>query len=394
VIRTDIAKRGFAFDKMINKIVNDSKQGESYEIALAGDLVLDAPDPDHWLGGISSLLQSMDLAIGHLEVPHTRRGTETRSDVPAPGAEPAALEALQRSGFTAVTLAGNHIADQGAEGIEDTLHGLAAAGVEFCGAGSDLKQARRPAMLELGPRTVAVLSYNCVGPESSWAGEERAGCAYLRVETADGTPVSPLAPLQRMSEEAGDVLESDIRNVRNQADLVIVALHKGIVHTPVELAPYERPLAQLAVHCGADVVVGHHAHILKGIEIYRDKPIFHGLGNGCVVTRALASDQSHAQRRAWARRRRELFGFEPDPAYELAPFHPQAVNAMLARLSWTPASGLHFGIVPVHVEPPGRPVLADDKRAHEIVRYVERITHEAGLPAFQFARAGAMWMIQ
>ncbi|MDH4107950.1 MAG: CapA family protein [Gammaproteobacteria bacterium] len=377
---------------MINNVVNNSKRRGPYEIALAGDLVLDAPDPDHWLSGIAGALQSVDLAIGHVEVPHTTRGAELTGDVPAPGAAPEAIAALRRNGFSAVTLAGNHIADQGAAGIEDTLSALADAGLAACGAGPDLEYARSPAYLPLDGCTVAILSYNCVGPEASWASDDRAGCAFLRIETEDGSPVAPLAPLQRVGADARRVLGTDVRKARARADIVIVALHKGIVHTPVTLAAYERPLAHLAVDCGADIVASHHAHIVKGIEVYRGKPIFHGLGNACVVTRALAPDQAHPERAAWARRRRELFGFEPDPAYELAPFHPEATNAMLGRVSWTPGERLQFGIVPVHVEAPGRPVLASGARAREVVAYVERITQAAGLPELHFEPAGDAWM--
>lgn len=366
----------------------------AYEIVLAGDLILDVPEPDHWLAGLAPVLERADLAIGHLEVPHTLRGSERGGDVPAPGADPAALAALRRAGFDAVTLAGNHIADRGPEGIEDTLAGLAAAGIAACGAGANLADARRPAMLPLGPYTVALLSYNCVGPETAWADEGRAGCAYLPLATADGRPVAPLAPIDRLTDAAREILETDVAGVREAADLVIVALHKGIVHTPAVLAPYERPVAHAAIDAGADVVVGHHAHIARGIEIYRGRPIFHGLGNGCVVTRALAPDQAHPARAAWARRRKELFGFEPDPAYDLAPFHPEAVNAMLGRVTWRPGAAVRAGILPVDVEPPGRPVGARDPRAAEIVAYVTAITEKGGLPPIAFSRTPDMWEIR
>jgi poly-gamma-glutamate synthesis protein (capsule biosynthesis protein) len=78
-----------------------------------------------------------------------------------------------------------------------------------------------------------------------------------------------------------------------------------------------------------------------------------------------------------------MFGFEPDPAYPLAPFHPEAVNAMIGELHWHEDGRLEFGIVPVHVEPPGRPVLAEGVRAAEIRAYIKRITRDAGLPALE-----------
>lgn len=377
---------------MINNNVNNTTDSPSYTFAFAGDLVLDVPEPDHWLGGIAPLLGRVDLAIGHLEVPHTRRGEERGGDVPAPGADPEALYAIQRAGFDGLTLAGNHIADQGTAGIEDTMAMLAGTGIAACGAGGNLDKARRPAWLSLGPHSVALLSYNCVGPESSWATTVGSGCAYLPMATSDGGPVTPLSSLE-LTAAAREILAGDIGQVRAKADLVVVALHKGIVHTPVVLAQYERPLAHAAVDAGADIVVGHHAHIVRGIEVYLGKPIFHGLGNGCVVTNALAPDQSHADRAEWARRRRELFNFEPDPAYTLAPFHPEAVNAMLGYVRWTPGGSLEAGILPVHVEAPGRPVAADVVRAREIADYIERISLAAGLPAVRIEQDSDAWRL-
>ena len=364
----------------------------AFRIAFAGDLVLDVPEPDYWLGGITPLLRSADLAIGHLEVPHTRRGEEFGGDVPAPGADPDAVYAIRRSGFHAVTLAGNHIADRGAEGIEDTRTALADAGIEASGAGANLGEARRPAWLRLGSHRVALFSYNCVGPEKAWATENRAGCAYLPLATADGGPVTPLSELA-MTDHCRDILVDDIDAVRDRASLVIVAMHKGIVHTPATLAGYERELAQAAVDAGADIVVGHHAHILRGIEIYRGKPIFHGLGNGCVVTHALSPDQAHPDRAAWAQRRKKLFGFEPDPAYTLAPFHPEAVNAMLGHVSWQPGQLPQAGIIPLHVEAPGRPVAASGQRAAEVVDYLIAITERAGLPPLRLEPGPVAWSL-
>jgi hypothetical protein len=108
--------------------------------------------------------------------------------------------------------------------------------------------------------------------------------------------------------------------------------------------------------------------------------VFHGLGNGCVVTRALSASQSHEARAAWALERRRRFGFEPDPAYELAPFHPEAVNGMLARVRLHPGGPIEVGFVPLYVEAPGRPTMAEHERAATVADYVERITVEAGLP--------------
>jgi len=360
----------------------------SLEILLTGDLILDEPDPDHWLSGIAQRTRKADLTIGHLEVPHTHRGQERGDDIPAPAADPAHLSALKRAGFAAVTLAGNHMADQGAEGIEDTIAGLERVGVAHCGAGPSLAQAQRPAVLERCGRRVGVLSFNCVGPQSSWAGPDRAGVAFVRVASADGEPITPSAALACIDPISLANMRAIVEHARSQLDLLIVAFHKGMVHRPAVLAPYERPLSQAAIDAGADVVVGHHAHIIKGIELYRGNPIFHGLGNGCVITRALSPAQRHPQREAWARRRRELFNFEPDPAYELAPFHPEAVHGMMARVTQQGNGTLDVGFVPVHIEAPGRPVLASPEQALRIRDYVAGITIKGGLPPLDLVLSG------
>ncbi|MBO9669903.1 MAG: CapA family protein [Sphingobium sp.] len=360
---------------------------DSVEILLAGDLVLDEPDASHWLSGIAPALQMADLAIGHLEVPHGQ-GAELLGDVPAPAAPLENLAAIREAGFDLLSMAGNHIADCGAEGIAQTISELDRLSIGHSGAGQTLGEARKPAIMACRNRRVALLSYNCVGPEAAWATGTRAGCAWLRVDTADGAPIAPAAALDRMSADVPAILASDIVSARKSADLVLVALHKGIVHTPARLAPYERPIAHAAIDAGADVVLAHHAHIVRGIEFYQDRPIFHGLGNGCVVTRALSSAQDHPARREWAERRKRLFGFEPDPAYTLAPFHPEAINAMLGRLSWHADGRIEAGIMPVHIEPPGRPVMAEGARAKEIMRYIADITVAADLPPIMIDEAG------
>ena len=349
-------------------------------IVLAGDLVLDEPDGPYWLAGIAPAIAAADLAVGHLEVPHTARGSELQGDVPAPGAPPENVAAIAGAGFHMLSLAGNHIADCGAEGIADTLALLDAAGLKGTGAGLTLAQARVPVVEGRGGMKIGLLSYNCVGPEMSWATADRAGCAYLRIDTADGAPIAPAANLERVTDEALSILEADIAALRQNADFVMVALHKGIVHTPARLAPYERAISHAAIDAGADVVIGHHAHIVRGIEFHRGKPIFHGLGNGCVVTSALSPAQDHPARAAWAQRRKTMFGFEPDPAYTLAPFHPEAINAMLGRLTLHPDGRVDAGIVPVDVLAPGRPVLAQGERKNAVARYIEQITVAAGLP--------------
>jgi hypothetical protein len=165
------------------------------------------------------------------------------------------------------------------------------------------------------------------------------------------------------------------------------------VHTPVVVAPYEQTLSVAALAAGADIVVGHHAHILRGIERNDGRPVFHGLGNACVVTRALSPDQAHPERAAWAQERRSLFGFEPDPRYSLAPFHPDAKNGLLGIVIVHDSGALSTGVVPVFFEPPGRPICATGECGVAVMRYIRQIGDQARLPAQSWRPVSeTLWM--
>lgn len=351
---------------------------------FVGDIILDEPNPDFFLDRIRPHLAQCDLLVGHVEVPHTTRGEERDFDVPAPPANPENLKALSRSGFHVATLAGNHISDHGANGIADTRAALADGGILTTGAGRNLQQALEPAIVDRDGVRVGVLSFNCVGPRESWASETKAGCAYVHIlthyELEMANPGGPPKIYTFADPDSLDAMKSHIAAVRRSVDVLAVALHKGIVHRPTTLAMYERPVAHAAVDAGADIVVGHHAHILRGIEVYHGKPIYHGLGNFVVATRALSDGNSdNAARRAWVRRRKEVFGFVPDPDYPLYPFHPEAKNLMIADCHLRDDGTIDAGFIPAWMHPSAQPELLDPVSGAEVVRYVERISTDAGL---------------
>ena len=365
-----------------------SERNDNAEIRalFVGDLVLDEPNADMFFDLTRTVLKQADLVVGHVEVPHTTRGVEARHEVPAPASDPENLSALGRAGFHVATLAGNHVCDRGPEGIEDTIAALAAAGVAACGAGENLSAARRPAMVVRDGRRIGVLAYNCVGMEMSWAGEHKAGCAYVRVVSESGETLADpgMRPETgtRLDPDSVRAMQADISALRAQADVVVVALHKGVIHTPAVLSAYEVPLSHAAIDAGGDIVVGHHAHILRGVEIYRGKPIFHGLGNFVTVTRALSVDNDHPARKAWALKRRERFGFEPDPNYPTYPFHPESKNAMIADCRLGADGGIEAGFLPCWIKPSGQPeVLGNDERGRAVAAYVADINARAGLKA-------------
>jgi poly-gamma-glutamate capsule biosynthesis protein CapA/YwtB (metallophosphatase superfamily) len=359
----------------------------SLKLMMVGDLILDEPDPDSFFEPARSILRQADVLIGHVEVPHSLRGCENTTDVPAPPSNPDNLAALKRAGFHVATLAGNHISDAGSDGIEDTIAMLRQLGIAATGAGLNLAEARQPAIVSCQGLRVGTLSYNCVGPKDSWAGETKAGCAYVHVithyELDHASPGGPPRIYTFAEPDSTDAMLADVERLRREVDVLLVALHKGIGHTPAVLAMYERPLAKAAIDAGADIVVGHHAHILRGIEIYKGRPIYHGLGNFVTVTRALNIEANpSAKRLEWARRRRELFGFEPDPNYPTYPFHPEARNAMIAVCEIGAGGVDRAGFVPCWVNPQGQPeTCGDSVRGRAVASYVEHITRRAALGA-------------
>ena len=362
--------------------------GPTAKVLLVGDLVLDQPGASKYFESSRDVLRAADLLIGHVEIPHTNRESKTDTAVPAHGGDPANLDALAQAGFGVVTLAGNHIFDAGEAGITDTLDKLRSLGIKTTGAGRGLTEARLPACVDCNGLRFGVLAYNTIGPRESWAGSKKSGCNYVEIithyELDYAGPGGPPGRTYSFAEPTSmRSMREDVLRLRESVDVLIVAFHKGIVHTPVTLAMYERPLAEAAIDAGADIVVGHHAHILKGVETYKGRPIFHGLGNFVTVTHQLSIDPSanpSPERLVWAKRRKQLFNFEPDPDYPLYPFHPEAKNSMIAVCEVGANGVVQAGFLPCYVKPSGEPeVLANCERGREVAAYVERISREAEL---------------
>lgn len=157
-------------------------------------------------------------------------------------------------------------------------------GMQTIGAGKDIDEARLPAIVEVDKCRVAFLGYCSVAPKSYYAVPGRAGVAPMRTlthyepleEDQPGTPCKTITwPLQRDL----DALVEDVQSARRHSDVVAVSLHWGVHHIPVVIADYQPVVAHAAIDAGADLILGHHPHVLKAIEVYRGKVIFYSLGN-------------------------------------------------------------------------------------------------------------------
>ncbi len=161
---------------------------------------------------------------------------------------------------------------------------------------------------------------------------------YEQVETDQpGTPARVHTFPHRGDLEA---LRHDVRAAKVQADFVALSIHWGIHFVPSEIADYQRDVAHAAIDDGADAILGHHPHILKGIEVYKGRPIFYSLGN-FAIEQPQAFDPGILQSQSF----KDLCALNPtmDPmAVMVGP--PDGLKTMIARLEITkaPAAARRF----------------------------------------------------
>jgi poly-gamma-glutamate capsule biosynthesis protein CapA/YwtB (metallophosphatase superfamily) len=347
-------------------------------LMAVGDIIL-GPKPQYYFSPSKAVLKSADLLMGQLEVPYTARDANAL----ALGRNPQVLKSLANSGFHLVTLAGNHLADAGRAGIEDTLEWLDRNHIAHVGAGLNLEEARRHVVLERGKTRFGFLDYNCVGPKETWATATKAGGAYLNIithyELDYATPGGPPVIYTWAETSSVNAMLEDISKVRPLCDVLIVSFHKGLGHTPVKLAAYEQQISYAAIDAGADVILGHHGHILKGVELYKEKPIFHSLCNFVAWVPSLAAKPGQDPH-SWEVRRKELFGFEPDPEYPTYPFHPEAIYTLIAKCDVESGKLSRIGYLPCIVNKQGQPeIVKNDSRGERVFDYMSKITKGAGL---------------
>lgn len=241
-------------------------------LIAAGDIMLSgrarrviaAQGSDYPFRAARALLRRSPIVMANLEGPFARKARR----LPRPYSyrvNPKLARSLVHAGINVVTLANNHLLDCGRAGVVETLEALAAAGVSPIGGGINKATAHTPVIREAGKYRVGLLGYY-------WNHR----CAAMR-------------DLPGCAMDTPEALEADIRALRNCVDRVVVTFHWGVPYER-EPAPEDRAKARFAIDCGADVVVGHHQHVVQPFEIYRGRPIFYGVGNF-----AFGSGNSHAE---------------------------------------------------------------------------------------------------
>lgn len=377
----------------------ENEMKNEINILAVGDLVLDRPGPmEQYFEPSKKMLKDADLLIGHIETPHTDRPVPSSTDYQAPPSKPENLDVLADCGFNVVTLAGNHIYDVGTNGVIDTYDRAKELGMIPTGAGRNLAEAKEPAFYETGGIRVGTVSYNAVGPVFSYATTQKAGCNYIRVithyEMQQATPGGTFPPKTYTFADPDDVqlMKEEITELKKQCDIAVVALHKGDYNDDGHMEMYERPLAQAAVDAGADIVVCHHAHKTRGIEIYKGKPIYHGLGNYVCVTYALTPGYSDSPENDAFAELEE--GFEM-PEVHHYPWEDDSRFAMIARITADKQGIVQAGFIPCYIE---KATTAPEPKSRgnggdEILKHItEMVSAEKLKTEFEWSEDGT-WVI-
>lgn len=203
---------------------------------------------------IADVISSADLTYFNFESPFRTDAPRTREGMVF-GTRPELAAMLDLAGVDIVSLANNHIGDQGKAGVKETIEILDKRGIKHAGLGLNLDEARQPAITEVKGVKIGWLSYQNI-----------AAYYYADAETAGTTSMNL------------EYLKEDIAKLKPQVDYLIIAMHSGTEYQATPRQDQE-DFAHAAIDAGADFVMGNHPHWVERYENYNGKPIFYAAGN-------------------------------------------------------------------------------------------------------------------
>ncbi|MBB6402747.1 CapA family protein [Arthrobacter sp. AZCC_0090] len=240
------------------------------QIALLGDVMLGrlvndqlkVAAPDYPWGDTLPVLRQADIRFANLECVLADDGTPAAGKMYHFRSDAKNVESLRSAAIDVVSLANNHVFDYGVDALLEMLATLDEHGILYAGAGIDLESARRPVVRWMGATAVGFIAFT--DNEPGWEATARTpGIHYVPVDTGDG----------RVKE-----LLDMVRRTKDYNQLLVVSAHWG-ANWGSTVPPAHQSLARALIDAGADVVFGHSAHIFRGIEIYRGRPIVYSAGD-------------------------------------------------------------------------------------------------------------------
>ncbi len=236
-------------DTMLGRLVND---------------VLKSRPPAYPWGDTLPVFASADVRVANLECVISDRGrpwTETpkvfhfRSDAKN-------IRVLEEASIDLLSLANNHTLDFGYDALLDMLEILRRAGIRHSGAGRNRQEACRVAVLEAHGTRIGFLAFT--DNEPVWeARPDKPGTCY--------------APIDLNDSRARRILDV-VPDACPRVDVLIVSIHWG-GNWGYEPPAEHRRFARALIDAGADIIFGHSAHVFRGIEIYRGRPVLYSAGD-------------------------------------------------------------------------------------------------------------------
>lgn len=202
-------------------------------------------------------MSKADIAFGNLECPITASGNPAiKKQYYLFKADPDNAAALNESGFDILNLANNHTMDYGREGILNTMEALAHNNIKTVGAGKDKESAHKPIFTKVSGMVIGFLSFSSFPTDGYVYIEDKPDVAQLDLNS----------------------LTDEVKSAKSGCDILVVSFHWGneFENYPTDS---QKKAAHISVESGADIVIGHHPHVLQGMEFYKDTPIFYSLGN-------------------------------------------------------------------------------------------------------------------
>ena len=235
-------------------------------VAASGDvlgdrgvgLFIDKKGAAPLFANVRPIFEQCSIAFLNLEGPISDKGSRASWKEYTFEARTELAEGLAAGGIDVVSLANNHAMDYGSKALLDTFVRLRAAGVHYAGAGADAAAASAPSMLITPAGMVAVLAFTDIIPGGFAAGSDSPG-----VNTTTPDRKAMIAAVQKAAKKA---------------KYVICSFHWGEEYKGRPNAT-QRELAHAVIDAGADLVLGHHPHVLQGFEIYKDRLIAYSLGD-------------------------------------------------------------------------------------------------------------------
>ncbi|MBI2868163.1 MAG: CapA family protein [Chloroflexi bacterium] len=357
--------------------------GGQLTLCAVGDVLLDREKPASAFAQVKEVFRQADILFGNCEGVYTE--TKARNPIAwgALSMHPRNMEGVAAAGFHVMSFANNHNLDKGYEGFFDTLALLRKHGIASVGAGKSIAEARAPVIVKRGKTRVAFLAYASVFMPGYEAGPTKPGLAPVRAHTFYhqvelGNPATHPEILSFAYPKDLAAMKEDIRKTRGQADIVVASYHWGIHNEPAVIADYEKEIGRAAVDAGADLVLGHHQHILKGIEVYKGKVIFYGMGNFIFDLRI-----EEVVSKAVLKIMRQQYGpyaVGPRAGYPAYPFHPDARWTMIVKCQIKANRIQEVSFIPCLINRQGQPVpVAPGGQAFDkALRYVKSVTRKAG----------------